>query len=232
MALAPARDLAGVDAVQVLYGVIAVFTTLKINQTMSIQLESAAADQLEACEALATGIIELQRQELLDNSLATYEGGDYRATVKANSLKLLEGSSPLPGRRLLTYLVEIELKTTRALRGDEGRPIVQVRTPGRPVGSDTPGGYRDRCRCVAEFGSVQKPMPTKATLVFDPNRRPEQLEFVLARTVILHESGDRVWVVIDEVQAERFAQQGILVQFHPAADLDRDARDRLRSTRG
>lgn len=133
LALSPSRDLAGVNGVQVLYGVIAVFTTFKINQTMSIQLESAAADQLEACEALAAGIIEFQRQELLDSSRTTYEGGDYRATVKANSLKLLEGSSPLPGRRLLTYQVEIELKATRALRGDEGRPIVQVRTPGRPV---------------------------------------------------------------------------------------------------
>jgi hypothetical protein len=133
LTLSPARELASINGVLVLYGVVAVFTMLKIKQTMSIQLESADADQLEACEALATGIIELQRQELLDDSRVTYEDGDYHATVKANSLKLLEGSSPFPGRRLLTYQVEIELKTTRALRSDEGRPIVRVRTPGRPL---------------------------------------------------------------------------------------------------
>jgi hypothetical protein len=133
LALAPARDLAGVNGVQVLYGVIAVFTLLKLNQTLSIQLEAAADEQLAACEALVTGILELRRQELLDNSQATYDGGDYRAAVKATSLKLLEGVSPAPTRRLLTYQVEVELKTTRALRSDEGRPIAQIRTPGRPA---------------------------------------------------------------------------------------------------
>jgi hypothetical protein len=133
LALSPNRDLAGVNGVQVLYGVIAIFTMLKLNQTMSIQLESAAADQLEQCEALVTGIIALHRQELLDNSVATFDGGDYSATVKVNSLKLLEGNSPITNQRRLIYQVEIELKTTRALRDDEGRPIVRVYSPGRPL---------------------------------------------------------------------------------------------------
>ena len=97
--LAPARtrDLAGVAAVQVLYGVIAVFTVVKFNQVLSVVLqapESAAAGQLERCEALATGVIELNRQALLDASAATYDDGDYEARVKTNSLKLLEGNRP------------------------------------------------------------------------------------------------------------------------------------------
>jgi subtilisin family serine protease len=61
-------------------------------------------------------------------------------------------------------------------------------------------------------------MPTKATLLLDPNRRPEQLEFVAARTSVLHASGDQLWVAIDDGQAQRFADQGILVQFHEDAD--------------
>ena len=61
-------------------------------------------------------------------------------------------------------------------------------------------------------------MSKKATLIFDPNRRPEQAAYVAARTAILHESGDQVWVAIDDAQAERFAAQGILVQFHADAD--------------
>jgi hypothetical protein len=132
LALSPSRDLAGVSSVLVLYGVVAVFTTLKLNQTMTIQLQ-ADGNPLEQAEALVTGIVELHRQELLDNSGVTFDGGDYAASVKAKSLKLLTGASPNATQRRLTYQVEIELKTTRALRADEGTPIVRVRTPGRPL---------------------------------------------------------------------------------------------------
>lgn len=133
LALAPNRDLTDVNGVEVLYGVIAVFTMLKLNQTISLVFEAEDANQLERCEALATGVIELHRQALLDNSLATFSDGDYASTIKANSLKLLEGTGPTIDQRRLTYLVEIELKSTRALRDDEGQPITRIRTPGRPI---------------------------------------------------------------------------------------------------
>lgn len=132
LALLPSRDLAGVNGVQVLYSVIAVYTIQKLDQTLTLQLESAS-DEVEKAEALVTGIVELHRQELLDQSLVTFDGGDYGATVKAVSMHLVEGASASAGQRRLTYQVEIELKTTRALRADEGRPIVRVRTPGRPL---------------------------------------------------------------------------------------------------
>ena len=61
-------------------------------------------------------------------------------------------------------------------------------------------------------------MGQKAILMFDPDRRPEQVAFVTARTQILHQNGDQAWVVIDEGQAQRMAAEGILVQFHPEAD--------------
>ena len=146
--LAPARtrELAGVTAVQVLYGVIAVFTVVKFNQVLSVILEAAdppaAAAQLERCEALATGVIELNRQALLDASAATYDDGDYEASVKTNSFKLLEGNRPGgdsgSNQRRLVYTAEVELKITRALHDDEGRPIVRIRTPGRPVDPQRP----------------------------------------------------------------------------------------------
>ena len=150
------RDLAGVVAVQVLYGVIAVFTVVKFNQVLSVVLQAAdaeaesAAGQLERCEALATGVIELNRQALLDASAATYDDGDYEARVKTNSLKLLEGNrlSGGPGsdpgsnsganQRRLVYTAEVELKITRALHDDEGRPIARIRTTGRPVDPQRP----------------------------------------------------------------------------------------------
>ena len=139
LALARTRDLAGVTAVQVLYGVIAVFTVVKFNQVLSVVLEVAeSAAQLERCEALATGVIELNRQALLDASAATYDDGDYGATVKTNSFKLVEGSSPAANQRRLVYTAEVELKITRALYDDEGRPIVRIRTPGRPADPQRP----------------------------------------------------------------------------------------------
>jgi hypothetical protein len=137
LALLPTRDLTGVNGVNVLYGVIAAFTNLKLIQTMSILLESSS-DSLEACEALVTGIIELHRQELLDHSLANFNSDNYGAKVKATTLQLVGGSSPLATQRRITYQVAIELKITRALRDDEGHPIVRVRTPGRPLDPDRP----------------------------------------------------------------------------------------------
>lgn len=150
--LAPARtrDLAAVTGVEVLYGVIAVFTVVKFNQVLSVVLEAvhapADAAQLERCEALAAGVIELNRQALLDASAAAYDDGDYGAGVKTNSLKLVEGSRAGgdPGsasgasQRRLVYTAEVELKITRALHEEEGRPIVRIRTPGRPLDPQRP----------------------------------------------------------------------------------------------
>lgn len=130
---APRHDLAGVNGVQVLYGVIAVFTLVKVNQGMSLLLQSADDIQLQRCAALAVGVIDLHRQELLDNATAIYDDGDYRTAVKISNMKLLAGSSPAVNQRRLQYQVEVELKTVRALRDDEGRPITRVRTPGRPL---------------------------------------------------------------------------------------------------
>ena len=142
--LAPARtrDLTLVTGVQVLYGVIAVFTVVKLNQVLSVVLDAAANDegaaQLERCEALATGVIELNRQALLDASAATYDEGDYGARVKTNSFKLVEGNRPVANQRRLVYTAEVELKIMRALHDDEGRPIVHIRTPGRPFDPQRP----------------------------------------------------------------------------------------------
>lgn len=59
----------------------------------------------------------------------------------------------------------------------------------------------------------------KASLMFDPNRREEQLAFVRERVSELHEYGSQAWVSITEDQAARFAEQGIWVQFHESSDM-------------
>jgi hypothetical protein len=138
LALSPNRDLTDVNGIEVLYGVISVFTTLKANQTIAIQLQAVGAGQLEQAEALVIGIVELNKGTLIDNSVASYDEGDYRTSVKAKSLTLIEGNRSTGNQRVLTYQIEIELKTTRALRSDEGRPIVRIRTPGRPLDPERP----------------------------------------------------------------------------------------------
>jgi hypothetical protein len=141
IALAATRDLSGVTGVDVLYGVAAVFTALRIRQAVVIELSVAAESNLadlERAAALAVGVIELNRQTLIDNATAGYTGGDYQATLSVKSLKLTAGSSPVPLLRRLTYQAEVEIKAARGLREDEGLPIRGIRSPGRPVDPNRP----------------------------------------------------------------------------------------------
>ena len=136
--LRPNRELSNFTGVQILYGVTAIFTRIKAVQTLTLQLESADANKLEQAEALVVGVIELNRQRLIDEAQTIYEDGDYGAKIEMKSLKLLKGTSPAAKQRLLTLQAEIELKATRALREDEGKPIEHIRTPGQPVVPERP----------------------------------------------------------------------------------------------
>jgi len=144
LALRSGRERAGVAQVQVLYGVTAVFTTVKTADTVLVQLQSSAADAgpLEQAEALVVAVIALNRQQLVDQARRTYEDGEYGATTELKGLTLLKGTSPAADTRLLTLRAEGEVKATRALREDEGRPIVRIRTPGRPIDPSRPVDIR------------------------------------------------------------------------------------------
>ena len=133
LALRPSRELTGIASVQVLYGVTAIFTKIKAVQTLTVQLQSSNAEQLEQAEALAVAVIELNRPHLVEAAQATFEDGDYGAVLEIKSLQLTKGTSPAANQRVLTLQAKIELKATRALREDEGRPIQRIRTPGRPL---------------------------------------------------------------------------------------------------
>ena len=61
----------------------------------------------------------------------------------------------------------------------------------------------------------------KALLTFDPFRLPEQLAYVSDRTSILLQIGDSAWVDINDTQATRFSEQGILVTPY-SAELSQD----------
>jgi hypothetical protein len=135
------RDLTGVNGVQVLYGVTAVFVKVKALQNFGVQLQGGNAAQLDQAEALVTAVVELNRKRIVDQSSGVFNDGDYTAQVSIQNLKFLRGSSPAPNVRLLEFTAEVELKALRSLAADEGKPILRITSPGltaavRPVDID------------------------------------------------------------------------------------------------
>jgi hypothetical protein len=136
LALEPYRDLSEVTGLRVLYAVIAVFTTFKAEQVISVQVQAADAGRVERAEALASGVIQLRLSDLIKQSAATYESGEYSVTISAKGLKIMEGGSLAADGvfvREIVYNAEIELKAHRALRTDEGAVITRIITEGRPI---------------------------------------------------------------------------------------------------
>lgn len=132
LALRPHHNLDGVRAVQVLYGVTAVFTRLRGSQTLSIELQSTSAARLEEAAALVLAVFQLNQPRLMRDAAALYEAGDYGAQIEFKTLRLSQIARPSDQVCLITLLAEIELKATRALLETEGAPIRRIITPGQP----------------------------------------------------------------------------------------------------
>jgi hypothetical protein len=130
----PGRTIADMTAVEVRYSVTTIHTTLRAVRTLSLSLRPAngPTDRLDEAEALVGAVIALNRSALASAARDLYEDGDYSAGVEITGLAVTSGSRPAADTRLLTLQVHLELKATRALRADEGRPIEHIRTPGRP----------------------------------------------------------------------------------------------------
>lgn len=133
LALRPQRDVSAFSGVRVLYGVTAVYTKVKAVQTLDVRLETPEVGLLERAESLVVAVIQLNRQRLADEARATYEDGEYGATVELKNIGLVRGTTPEDDTRLLLVRAELELKASRALGEDEGMPIERILTPGRPL---------------------------------------------------------------------------------------------------
>lgn len=142
LTLRPDRSLVGINGVQVLYAVIAVFTTVRASQVMGLLLQTDDAARLARAEALLVGLVALNGQRLADQGAATYESGDYGAAVAIKGLHFTGISSPEPLQRQLAFRVDIEVRVTRALRTDEGAPIRHIATTGRPLDPARPVDIR------------------------------------------------------------------------------------------
>jgi len=133
----PARDLAATSAVEVLYGVTAVFTRLKALRALALDLEADDARLAEA-EALALAAIALNREPLIAAARAIYAQADYGAEAEVKALRLLRAERVAAGRLRLGLEAELELTLRRALADDEGRPIRRIVGPGRPDDTQRP----------------------------------------------------------------------------------------------
>ena len=137
LALRPGRDLGPVTGVLVLYGVTAVYATLKYSQALALSLTSAVPADLERAQALALAVLALHRGALVADGAKAEQADAYRALVSIKALHFLGGDAPSATQRRIQLRAEIELKAVRALADGEGQPIQRLLSPGssggRPV---------------------------------------------------------------------------------------------------
>jgi hypothetical protein len=127
----PGRDLTGFSTLEVLYGVTAVFTSVKGTRTLELAFDGADAGKLRSAEALALAVIALNRERLAADAVTDYSDGDYRARGGVINLALTQASALSGETRGLTLVAEVGYKLERALREDEGTPIEYILSPGR-----------------------------------------------------------------------------------------------------
>ena len=131
--LCPERDVSGFDGVRALYGAPGIFVKVEAVESFGLQLTCADPALLEKAEALVTAVIALHRTRLVEESGKTFEDGSYGAQLTLKALHVQKGTVPGANSRLLQCTAEVELKATRALGAEEGRPIERILTPGQPV---------------------------------------------------------------------------------------------------
>ena len=135
LALRPHHALDDVRAVQVLYGVTAVFTRLRGRQTINIELQSNNVNRLEQAAALVAAVFQLNQPQLMQAAAALYEDDLYGAQIDFKSLRLHQINRPSEQSRVISLLAEVELKATRAMDEREGALIRRIITPGQPTDS-------------------------------------------------------------------------------------------------
>lgn len=131
----PARVLAGLDEVEVLYGVTAVATKLTGVHAARVLLTAADDAAAERALALALAAFALNRAALVGAGAFTETGGDYVVRGAIKTLTMRGGSATATGVRSLTLDAEVELKVSRALGTDEGTPIERILSPGASPGT-------------------------------------------------------------------------------------------------
>jgi hypothetical protein len=134
--LRPGRDVSGFSSLEVLYGVTAVFTSVKGVRTLELAFEASDAGRLWSAEALALAVIALNRERLAADAVTDYDDGDYRARGTVMAVRLTRARGIEAGGRGITLAADVGFKLERALREDEGAPIEHILSPGRTPDPD------------------------------------------------------------------------------------------------
>ena len=132
------RVLTGITSVEALYGITAVFVRISGTQKFGVQLKSSDLSRLAQSEALSLAVIALNRKRLCEQGAVTSSDGDYSAQILINSLTLVDTTSPAADTRRLEFSADLQVKASRALRVDEGKPIVKILSPGAATDADHP----------------------------------------------------------------------------------------------
>lgn len=138
LTLRPTRDVSPFTQVQIVYSITAIFTKIKAQSVVLLNLTSDDAGRLQQARELAISVISLNRDALVDASQVTYSDGDYGAEIEIKELHLISSEATADDTQTIKLHIDYELKATRALRADEGQPITSIRTPGRPADPSHP----------------------------------------------------------------------------------------------
>jgi len=126
------RDVTGVTEVLVRYSVVAVHTCVRVTQVVHIGLSGVDGAALERAEALVLALLALEGRRLAAASGDEYADGDYGATVRIESVAAVASAAAEDGGRVLEVRTRCDVTATRALRADDGAPIVAIHGPGEP----------------------------------------------------------------------------------------------------
>jgi hypothetical protein len=127
------RDLAGVDHLDVRYGIVAAGTQLKVMHTASVTLSATDPEKAEQALSLSLAVLALNRDALRTQGAFSFASGGYQAQGTLKRLAFSSGSTAA-GVHTLLFSAEIDLLVQRLLASDEGKPIDRILSPGREAG--------------------------------------------------------------------------------------------------
>lgn len=134
----PGRTLTGFNQLQVLYGIVAAGTQLKLQYQAALTLTGSSPAQAEQALSLSLAALALSRDALRNAAAYEFAAGGYQAAGTLKTLGFSRGTTHGNAHGIL-LAAELNLLVQRLLGDDEGLPITQVLTPGRP---DLAGGGR------------------------------------------------------------------------------------------
>ena len=129
----PGRDVSGFTGLSVLYGIVAAGTQLKVLHQAALTFSAADAARAEQAVTLAIAVLALGRETLREQGAFAFTNGGYQAQGTVKTLAF-SGGTTIATQRTLRLSAEIDLKVQRLLTEDEGTPIREIRSPGRPTG--------------------------------------------------------------------------------------------------